>query len=84
MIETENRNALQAALKAHGIPTVINYRRALPFLPAYSDRGHTANDFPVAYRLQKRILSLPIYAELSEIHQDEVIAAVREEATGVK
>jgi len=84
VIETENRDALQAALKAHGIPTVINYRRALPFLPAYSDRGHTANDFPVAYRLQKRILSLPIYAELSEIHQDEVIAAVREEATGVK
>jgi dTDP-4-amino-4,6-dideoxygalactose transaminase len=78
VIETDERDALQSALKARGVPTVINYRRALPFLPAYADRGHTADDFPVAHRLQERILSLPIYAELSEAQQDEVVAGVRD------
>jgi dTDP-4-amino-4,6-dideoxygalactose transaminase len=78
VIESDDRDTLQAALKARGVPTVINYRRALPFLPAYADRGHTAADFPVAHRMQERILSLPIFAELTQDQQDRVAAALRE------
>lgn len=78
VVEADSRDELQAALKARGVPTVINYRRALPFLPAYADRGHTADDFPVAHRMQGRILSLPIFAELTEAQGEEVAAAVRD------
>lgn len=78
VIEADDRDGLQKALQARGVPTVINYRRALPFLPAYADRGHTAEDFPVAYRTQGRILSLPIFAELTEEQGDRVVAAIRD------
>lgn len=80
VIEAEERDALAAGLRARGVPTVINYRTALPFLPAYRRLGHAPDDFPVAHRLQGRILSLPIFAELSEAQQDHVVDAVREAA----
>lgn len=83
VIEADARDALQTALKERGVPTVINYRRALPFLPAYADRGHQPADFPVAHRAQGRILSLPIYAEMTEGQQDEVVSAVRDAARAV-
>jgi dTDP-4-amino-4,6-dideoxygalactose transaminase len=81
VIEADDRDGLALALKARGIPTVVNYRRALPFLPAYARLGHSLEDFPVAARLQDRILSLPIFAELTEAQQDQVAAAVRESAS---
>lgn len=81
VVEADDRDALANALKARGVPSVVNYRRALPFLPAYADRGHTPEDFPVAHGLQERILSLPIFAELTEIQQDQVALAVREAAS---
>jgi dTDP-4-amino-4,6-dideoxygalactose transaminase len=62
------------------VPTVVNYKRALPFLPAYSHLGHAPEEFPVAHRLQGRILSLPIFAEITETQQGKVAAALREAA----
>jgi len=78
VIEADDRDGLAAALKERGVPTVVNYKRALPFLPCYAHLGHRPEDFPVAYRLQDRILSLPIFAELTEAQQDHVAAAARE------
>lgn len=80
VIEADDRDGLAAALKERGVPTVVNYKRALPFLPCYAHLGHRPEDFPVAYRLQDRILSLPIFAELTEAQQDHVAASVREAA----
>lgn len=78
VIESENRDALAESLKSKGVPTVINYKRALPFLPAYAHLGHRPEDFPETHRLQGRILSLPIYSELTEDQQNQVVSAVRE------
>jgi dTDP-4-amino-4,6-dideoxygalactose transaminase len=76
VIETENRDNLGAFLKTQGIPTVINYKSALPFLPAYAYLGHVPEDFPVAFGLQNRILSLPMFAELDEAQQDSIAEAI--------
>lgn len=78
VIETENRDEMAEVLKANGVPTVVNYKRALPFLPAYAHLGHRPEEFPVAFRLQNQILSLPIFAELTEQQQDIVVSAVRD------
>jgi dTDP-4-amino-4,6-dideoxygalactose transaminase len=64
VICTARRDALKAHLDAAGIATVLNYPKALPYYPAYAYLGHTPGDFPVAYRNQSRILSLPIYPEM--------------------
>ena len=72
VVRAKRRDDLQQYLKEKGIEALIHYPTPLPFLPAYSHLGHQPGDFPVAVRLQKEILSLPMYPELTE----EMIAAV--------
>src|SRR5206468_1771463 len=66
VIRTENRDALKEYLTQAGISTVLNYPKALPFYPAYAHLGHAPEDFPVACFNQSRILSLPIYPEMTK------------------
>lgn len=66
VIQHELRDALAAHLSADGIQTVINYPVALPFLPAYERFKHQPEDFPVAHHAQSRILSLPIFPEMTD------------------
>ena len=61
-----------------GIATVLNYPKALPFYPAYAYLGHSPEDFPVAYANQSRILSLPIFPEMTDLMINYVADAVRE------
>jgi dTDP-4-amino-4,6-dideoxygalactose transaminase len=65
MIKCTNRDQLSNYLNNKGVQTVINYPVALPFLPAYKRFEHAAEDFPVAFRNQSEILSLPIYPEMT-------------------
>jgi dTDP-4-amino-4,6-dideoxygalactose transaminase len=64
VIRTGRRDALKAHLDAAGIATALHYPKALPYYAAYAYLGHTPADFPVAYRNQSRILSLPMYPEM--------------------
>jgi len=72
VIRSEKRDPLRRHLTDAGIATVLNYPKALPFYPAYAYLGHNPSDFPVAYANQSRILSLPIYPEIT----DEIIEFV--------
>jgi dTDP-4-amino-4,6-dideoxygalactose transaminase len=76
VIRSEMRDALKEYLASLRIPTVINYPKALPFYPAYKYLGHSAQDFPVAYAHQSRILSIPIYPEMSVDDQERVASAI--------
>jgi dTDP-4-amino-4,6-dideoxygalactose transaminase len=66
VIRTQRRDALKKYLADAGVATVLNYPKALPFYPAYAYLGHKPADFPVAHGNQSRILSLPIFPEISE------------------
>jgi dTDP-4-amino-4,6-dideoxygalactose transaminase len=66
VIRTQQRDALRKHLTESGVATVLNYPKALPFYPAYAYLRHTPADFPVAYANQSRILSLPIYPEITD------------------
>lgn len=77
VIRTEKRDALMKHLKERGIPTVLNYPKALPFYPAYAYLGHQPGDFPNAYANQSRILSLPIYPEMTEEQIQYVVGSIR-------
>jgi len=68
VILTENRDELQNNLKQNGILTGIHYPNALPFLKAYKYLCHTQDDFPLAYLYTKKILSLPMFPELTNNH----------------
>lgn len=77
VIRHERRDELAQFLSANGIQTVINYPVALPFLPAYARFGHRPEEFPIAYRHQSRILSLPIFPEMSAAQLAAVVDAIR-------
>lgn len=66
VVQLEERDVLQKQLHDSGISTGIHYPTALPFLNAYDYLGHTENDFPHAYRAQNKILSLPLFPELTQ------------------
>lgn len=76
VIRTGQRDALKQHLAEAGIGTSLNYPKALPFYPAYAYLGHTPADFPVAHANQARILSLPIYPEMSNEMIDYVVEQV--------
>lgn len=76
VIQHERRDALAAHLAADGIQTVINYPVALPFLPAYSRFAHKPEDFPAAHRAQSRILSIPIFPEISDTQLQAVVDSI--------
>src|ERR1700692_770958 len=77
-IQHPRRDALAAHLKAHGVQTAINYPTALPFLEAYSRLKARPDQFPNAHRDQSRILSLPMFAEITEDQQCVVTNLIRE------
>lgn len=65
VIQHAERDALAAHLAERGIQTAVHYPTALPLLKCYASRGFTAEQFPRASRNQSRILSLPMYPELT-------------------
>ena len=77
VIQHENRDGLARHLSDRGIQTVVNYPVALPFLPAYRRFGHRPEEFPSAHHHQSRILSLPIFPEMSEAQISTVVEAIR-------
>ncbi|MGA2287875.1 DegT/DnrJ/EryC1/StrS family aminotransferase [Bradyrhizobium sp.] len=76
-IKHPRRDALAAHLNAKGVQTAVNYPTALPFLEAYSRLGHRPEQFPNAYGQQSKILSLPMFAEITREQLDQVITLVR-------
>src|SRR6476660_7299531 len=67
------RNHLSQAV----ISTVLNYPKALPFFPAYAYLSHVPKDFPVAYFNQSRILSLPIFPEITKEMITHTVESIR-------
>lgn len=72
VVRTTRRDALRHHLTGRGIPTVINYPRALPSYSAYDYLGHGPSDFPVANRHAGEILSLPMHPFLTSTDQDTI------------
>jgi dTDP-4-amino-4,6-dideoxygalactose transaminase len=77
-IQHPRRDALAVHLNANGVQTAINYPIALPFLAAYARLGHPPEEFPNAFRQQGRILSLPMFAEITREQQHKVVQLIRE------
>lgn len=80
VIETDRRDALQEALRARDIQTGIHYPVPVHLQEACSSLGYRAGEFPATERAAARMLSLPMFPELSEGQIDYVARAVIEQA----
>ena len=72
----QQRDALQAALKAKDIPSMVYYPKPMHAQTAFAGL-HQTDRFPVTDRLCECVLSLPMHPYLTEEVVDEVCAAVK-------
>jgi dTDP-4-amino-4,6-dideoxygalactose transaminase len=77
-VRCSERDALRQHLRGRGIGTEIYYPLPLHLQQAYQHLGHREGDFPVAERLSRESLSIPIYPELTADQVDRVAGAILE------
>lgn len=76
MEEDGRRDALQQHLKQHGVPSAVYYPLPVQQQPAYEYLGYQVGDFPVAERLCRQVLSLPVHPGLKVAQQEYVVAVL--------
>ena len=76
--KAERRDELAAFLKGNGVGTCIYYPVPLHLQKCFAYLGYREGDFPVAERLCKEVLALPIYPEITEDEVSYVCEKIRE------
>jgi dTDP-4-amino-4,6-dideoxygalactose transaminase len=72
-IQADDRDRLQKELENAGIQTAVHYPLPIHLMPAYADARYKAGDFPVAEACARRVLSLPLYPQMTK-HQVQRVA----------
>lgn len=78
VVRAQNRENLITYLNNNGIATGIHYPIGLPFLNAYKYKNHKSSDFPVTYNYQDKLLSLPIFPEMTDVQIEYVCKSIRD------
>lgn len=73
-----DRNRLQKMLGEAGIGTGLHYPIPVHLQKAYAHLGHSEGEFPVAEKVGRECLSLPMFPELTGTQQDAVAFALKE------
>jgi UDP-2-acetamido-2-deoxy-ribo-hexuluronate aminotransferase len=77
-IEVENREFFETRMKALGVPTAVHYPLPMHLQPVFEHLGQREGTFPVSEAAARRVISLPMHPYLTEEHQRQVVAAVRD------
>ena len=78
VISVPDRERLQQRLKDRGIETGVHYPLPLHLQPAYQQLGIRAGTLPVTEHAAQHVVSLPMYAELTERQVMDVCPTVLE------
>lgn len=76
-VDAEKRTQVMERLKSKGIPTMVYYPIPLNKQTAYKHYPTAGNGIPVAERLAREVMSLPMHPYLTDDVQDYIIAEVR-------
>ncbi|MGE4297172.1 MAG: DegT/DnrJ/EryC1/StrS family aminotransferase [Desulfovibrionaceae bacterium] len=77
-VEDGRREAMQAALKAAGVPTAVYYPKPLHQQTAFAGLGYATGDMPASEMCAGRVFSLPMHPYMGE----ETIAMVCDAMAG--
>ncbi len=75
-VRVSKRDELRAHLKEKGVGTEIYYPLPMHLQNCYQDLGYRKGAFPVSERAAEEVMSLPIYAELSDAQLTYVVDMV--------
>ena len=78
VVACDDRNGLMAHLHGAEIGSTVHYADPVHRQPGYAERVRTPDrGLPATETAAARILTLPLYPELSDDQVDRVIAAIR-------
>ena len=73
----EQRDCLQASLKAEGIPSMVYYPKPMHQQAAFAATGASAERCPMAAKLSGTVLSLPMHPYLSREETERVACTIK-------
>lgn len=82
-IRVARRDDLRAFLKEQGVGTEIYYPLPMHLQNCYKGLGHAKGSFPVSEEAAEQVLSLPVYAELSDDQLAYVVETIAHFYRGV-
>lgn len=77
VVQIEDRDRILRELNRHGIGAGVHYPIPVHEQPAYGNLGISPESLPVTHRIAQRILSLPIYPEITREQVETVSAELR-------
>lgn len=72
-IQVENREQVQKKLKETGVPTAVHYPIPLNLQPVFEGLNQPEGSFPIAEKIAKRVMSLPMSAWLTDEDMGDVV-----------
>lgn len=72
VVRARERERLQVFLAGKGIQTLVHYPVPIHLQPAFRHLGYAPGDFPVAERLAREVLSLPLFIGITDAEIDYV------------
>jgi dTDP-4-amino-4,6-dideoxygalactose transaminase len=77
VVQSAERRLVQDALDAANISYGIHYPIPVHLQEVYRELGHREGSFPISEMLAKRILSLPMFPEITEGEIERVAAVLQ-------
>lgn len=78
IIQSPRRDALKKFLEERGVDSKVHYPLSIHLQEAAADLGYKKGDFPAAEKQMETILSLPVFAELSDAQVNHVCDVIHE------
>jgi dTDP-4-amino-4,6-dideoxygalactose transaminase len=83
VILVDDRDGLQKYLGEKGVGSGLHYPVPLHLQKAYASDGYKEGDFPVTESVARRLLSLPMFPELTKAQIEYVADCIKEFQTGL-
>ena len=77
-VRVPRRDELRDFLREKGIGSEVYYPLPMHLQNCYQDLGHRKGSFPLSEQAAQEVLSLPVYAELTEAQQSYVVEMMAE------
>ncbi len=78
VVRAPRRDATLKSLQAAGVGAGVHYPIPLHLQPAYRYLEQEPGSFPISEQAAREVITLPLYAEMTEAQQDEVVTALRD------
>jgi dTDP-4-amino-4,6-dideoxygalactose transaminase len=81
-VRVSQRDVVQKKLTARGVPSMVYYPVPIHLQPIFNSLGYKQGDLPQSEQAAQEVLSLPIYAELTDDQIEYIASALADAVKG--